>query len=124
MPEAVNSFGGAVLGDWLYVYSGHTGKTHQYDESTTTKHFRRLNLKDRSTWEELPCGPAIQGVVLIAHQNCLYRIGGMAAHNRPGEPNNLKSVAEFAQFEPQDDDVDHDAADAIATVNARCGLDR
>ena len=47
MPEAVNSFGGAVLGDWLYVYSGHTGATHKYHNGTTTKHFRRLNLKDR-----------------------------------------------------------------------------
>ena len=51
-----------MLGDWLYVYSGHTGATHKYHNGTTTKHFRRLNLKDRQTWEELPCGPALQGV--------------------------------------------------------------
>ena len=95
LPEAVNSFGGAVLGDWLYVYSGHTGQTHHYDQSTTTKHFRRLNLKDRTRWEELPCGPALQGVVLLADQYSLYRIGGMAAHNRPGQPNDLESVAEL-----------------------------
>ena len=101
LPEAVNSFGGAVLGDWLYVYSGHTGQTHHYDESTTTKHFRRLNLKDRTTWEELPCGPALQGVVLVAHKDLLYRIGGMAAHNRAGQPNDLQSVAEFARFDPR-----------------------
>src|SRR5262249_53889199 len=47
LPEAVNSFGGAVLDNWLYVYSGHRGNTHKYDNSTTSKHFRRLNLKDR-----------------------------------------------------------------------------
>ncbi len=95
LPEAVNSFGGAVLGDWLYVYSGHTGQTHHYDESTTTKHFRRLNLKDRTTWEELPCGPALQGVVLVAYEGSLYRIGGMSAHNRPGQLNDLQSVADL-----------------------------
>ena len=66
LPEAVNSFGGAVLGDWLYVYSGHVGDTHKYDNNTTSKHFRRLNLKDRQTWEELPCGPPLQGVTLVA----------------------------------------------------------
>jgi Kelch motif len=101
LPEAVNSFGGAVLGDWLYVYSGHTGETHKYNNGTTTKHFRRLNLKDRTTWEDLPCGPALQGVTLVAHRDRLYRIGGMSAHNRPGEPNDLISVADFARFEPR-----------------------
>ena len=65
LPEAVNSFGGAVLGDWLYVYSGHAGDTHKYDNNTTSKHFRRLNLKDRQTWEELPCGPPLQGLTLV-----------------------------------------------------------
>jgi hypothetical protein len=101
LPEAVNSFGGAVLGDWLYVYSGHTGETHRYDETTTTKHFRRLNLNDRACWEELPGGPALQGVVLLSHHDSLYRIGGMAAQNPPGQPNDLASVADFARYDPQ-----------------------
>ncbi len=100
LPEAVNSFGGAVSGEWLYVYSGHTANTHKYHINTTTKHFRRLNLKDRKTWEELPCGPPLQGVALVAHRDRLYRIGGMSAHNRPGEPNDLVSVAGFARFDP------------------------
>ena len=100
LPEAVNSFGGAVLGDWLYVYSGHTGATHKYHNGTTTKHFRRLSLKDRKTWEELPCGPALQGVALVAHGEKLYRVGGMSAHQKPGDPVDLVSVAEFARFDP------------------------
>jgi N-acetylneuraminic acid mutarotase len=101
LPEAINSFGGAVLGDWLYVYSGHIGATHGYHGGTATKHFYRLSLKDRTTWEELPCGPALQGVTLVAHRDHLYRIGGMAAHNRPGEPDDLVSVADFARFDPK-----------------------
>ena len=89
-----------MLGDWLYVYSGHTGATHKYNNGTTTKHFRRLNLKDRQTWEELPCGPSLQGVTLVAHRDSLYRIGGMSAHQKPGEPDDLVSVADFARFDP------------------------
>jgi hypothetical protein len=101
LPEAVNSFGGAVSGDWLYVYSGHLGVTHKYHEGTTSKHFRRLNLKERTTWEELPPGPPLQGVTLMAHKGMLYRIGGMSARNRPDEPDNLVSVADFARFDPR-----------------------
>ncbi len=100
LPEAINSFGGAVLGDWLYVYSGHTGPTHKYHTGTTTPHFRRLNLKDRTTWEDLPCGPSLQGVTLVACRDRLYRIGGMSAHQKPGQPDDLVSTAEFARFDP------------------------
>jgi N-acetylneuraminic acid mutarotase len=100
LPEAVNSFGGAVLGDWLYVYSGHVGETHKYHQATTTKHFRRLNLRDHGSWEELPAGPALQGVTLVAHRNALYRIGGMSAKNRPGDAQDLMSVSDFARYDP------------------------
>ncbi len=101
LPEAINSFGGAVLGDWLYVYGGHTGKTHSYSRQAVAKHFRRLNLRDRRTWEELPCGPALQGLTLVSHGGRLYRIGGMSPRNRPGEPSDLVSVADFARFDPE-----------------------
>lgn len=101
MPEGVNSFGGAVLGNWLYVYGGHTGKMHKYSRETAAKHFRRLNLCDRMTWEELPCGPALQGVTLVSHGGRLYRIGGMSPHNPPGEPRDLVSIADFARFDPE-----------------------
>jgi hypothetical protein len=100
LPQAVDSFGGAVLGDWLYVYGGHTGKTHKYSTETASKHFRRLSLRDGKAWEELPCGPALQGVTLMAHGGRLYRIGGMAPHNPPGAPSDLVSVADFARFDP------------------------
>ena len=96
LPQAVNSFGGAVLGDWLYVYGGHTGKTHKYSRETVSKHFRRLNLRDRVTWEELPCGPPLQGVTLMSQGGRLYRIGGMAPQSagpaqRPGVDRRLRA---------------------------------
>jgi hypothetical protein len=96
----VNSFGGAVLGDWLYVYSGHIGRTHQYSVETTAKHFRRLNLKDRTTWEDLPMTKDVQGVALVSDGKYVYRVGGMAAKNQPDEEHDLYSVADFARFDP------------------------
>jgi Kelch motif len=98
---AVNSFGGAVLGKWLYVYGGHVGKTHTYSEETTAKHFRRLNLEDRTTWEELPIQQDLQGLALVSDGKYLYRIGGMVAKNKKGEEHDLHSVAEFARFDPE-----------------------
>lgn len=97
---AVNSFGGAVLGDWLYVYSGHVGRTHQYSVDTTSKHFRRLNLKDRTTWEELPMAKDVQGVALVSDGTYLYRVGGMTARNKPDDEHDLYSSADFARFDP------------------------
>ena len=100
LPEAINSFGGAVADGWLYVYGGHTGTTHRYHSATTSPHFRRLKLEDGATWEELPGGPAVQGVALVAHDGTLYRVGGMEAHNAEGKPNDLVSIAEVARFDP------------------------
>jgi hypothetical protein len=102
MPEpAVNSFGGAVLGDWLYVYSGHIGKTHKYDTGTTTKTFRRFDLKDRKTWEDLPIERDLQGVALVSDGKYLYRTGGMYASNPRGETAVLHSVTDCERFDPE-----------------------
>jgi hypothetical protein len=101
LPQAVDSFGSAVLGDWLYVYGGHTGKVHKYSRETVSNHFRRLNLRERTNWEELPCGPPLQGATLMSHGGRLYRIGGMAPHNPPGQSQDLVSIADFARFDPE-----------------------
>ncbi|KAJ3059111.1 hypothetical protein HK102_010149 [Quaeritorhiza haematococci] len=98
---AVNSFGGAVLGKWLYIYGGHVGKTHSYDVNTTAKHFRRLDLEDGKTWEELPMEQDLQGLALVTDGRFLYRVGGMVAKNQPGEEHDLHSVADFAKFDPE-----------------------
>ena len=101
MPDpAVNSFGGAVLGDWLYVYSGHVGQTHQYSAATTAKRFRRLSLRDRTTWEDLPMGRDVQGGALVSDGRYVYRLGGMVARNQPGQPQDLVSLPDFARFDP------------------------
>lgn len=102
MPEpSVNSFGGAVLDGWLYVYCGHVGRTHRYNTETTSPHFRRLNLSDGTTWEDLPNDQAVQGVALVSDGRYLYRTGGMAARNGKDEEHDLHSIADFARFDPQ-----------------------
>ena len=98
---AVNSFGGAVLGDWLYVYSGHIGQTHEYSAETTSKHFRRLSLTDRTTWEDLPMGRDVQGVALVSDGRYLYRTGGMTARNPVGQPQDMISSTDFCRFDPE-----------------------
>lgn len=98
---AVNSFGGAVLGKWLYIYGGHVGKTHSYDVGTTARHFRRLDLEDGKTWEELPMEQDLQGLALVTDGQSLYRIGGMVAKNQAGEEHDLHSVADFGKFDPE-----------------------
>ncbi|WP_337176330.1 galactose oxidase [Paludisphaera sp.] len=98
---AVNSFGGAVLGKWLYIYGGHVGETHSYDVNTTAKNFRRLDLEDGKTWEELPMEKDLQGVALVSDGRYLYRLGGMVAANQPGEEHDLHSVADFSRFDPE-----------------------
>lgn len=107
---AVTSLGAAVLGKYLYVYGGHVGRTHQYNVDTTSRHFRRLNLEDRATWEELPMGrdlqglalvSDVQGLALVSDGKALYRVGGMAARNKSDEEQDMHSVAEFARFDPE-----------------------
>lgn len=98
---AVTSLGAAVLGRWLYVYGGHVGRMHRYDVSTTSRHFRRLNLDDGKSWEDLPSGPDLQGLTLVSDGKALYRVGGMAARNRPDEEQDMHSVADVASFDPE-----------------------
>ncbi len=62
LPVAVSSFGAAVADGWLYVYGGHSGKTHEYSTEDVAGTFYRLNLADPRAWEALPGGPKLQGL--------------------------------------------------------------
>jgi hypothetical protein len=100
LPEAVASFGGAVLDGWLYVYSGHVGTPHDHSIDNLSTAFRRLRLARPSAWEELPPGPRLQGLPLVACRERLYRIGGLSSRNPSGAPEDLESVADAAAFDP------------------------
>lgn len=100
LPEAVSSFGAAVAGDWLYIYGGHCVRTHRYSTESVLGEFHRLSLREPRKWEELPSGPALQGLALVAYDGKLYRIGGMQPRNRPGKNADNHSVATCARFDP------------------------
>lgn len=96
LPTPLSSFGAAVVGDAAYLYGGHAGQAHHYSRATTRGHFLRL-ASDR--WEELPGGPTLQGLSLVAHDGKLIRVGGMVPHNEPGEKSDLHSQTGCAAFD-------------------------
>lgn len=100
LPEGIASFGGAVCDGWLYVYSGHTGKEHDHSRENLSQHFRRIKLNGQGDWESLPMEAPLQGLPLVAAGGKLYRIGGLDARNKPGEDDDLHSVADFHVFDP------------------------
>lgn len=100
LPELVTSFGGAIAGDSLYVYGGHTGGAHSYSLKEQGHQLRRLKLDGKSQWEVIAEGPHLQGLALVAHEGKVYRIGGFVAKNAEGEEHDLWSQSEVAAFDP------------------------
>lgn len=100
LSRAISSFGAAIADGWLYVYGGHCGKAHVYSTEDVLGTFRRLNLKDGKTWEDLPGGPALQGLAMVAYKGKLYRIGGLQPKNKPGEKADNHSLATCACYDP------------------------
>jgi hypothetical protein len=101
LPKAVSSLGAVVEDGWLYVYGGHAGTTHEYSTETVTGSFHRLKLSAKAAWEELPSGPAAQGLALVAYQGKIYRIGGMQPRNQPGQKADNHSLTACERYDPQ-----------------------
>jgi len=99
MPEAVTSFGAVSQDGWLYVMGGHKGERHEYSAPMVSGAFHRMKLSEGTTWETLPATEPAQGVALAAYGNCVYRVGGMAARNQPGEKADLHSNDLVACFD-------------------------
>jgi N-acetylneuraminic acid mutarotase len=100
LPQPISSFGAVRHGDWVYVYSGHTGGPHKHSKKNLALHFQRINLASPKAWEALPMGPGLQSVALVAHGDSIYRVGGLSALNEPNEKENLVSVTDFQRFDP------------------------
>jgi N-acetylneuraminic acid mutarotase len=99
LPAAISSFGAAAIGDSVYVYGGHSGRAHNYSTETTLGELRRLDLKNPTKWEELPGGPKLQGLALVAHRGRLVRVGGMQPQNGKSEKTDTKSLATCAIYD-------------------------
>jgi N-acetylneuraminic acid mutarotase len=100
LPQGIASFGATRLGDWVYVYSGHTGKTHTYSKDDMLKGFYRVSVTKGGAWESLPFTSPGQAVSLINDGKLVYRIGGMQARNERGADKDLYSLSEVASFDP------------------------
>lgn len=99
MPEAVTSFGAVSHEGWLFVCGGHKGERHEYSAPMVSGGFYRLRLSEGTRWEKLPDTLPAQGAPLVAHDNHVYRIGGMAARNQPGEKSDLHSHAAVLRYD-------------------------
>jgi N-acetylneuraminic acid mutarotase len=100
VPHPVTSFGGAVIGDYIYIYGGHEGDAHDYYIEGQSKSLWRLNVVGKPEWKEVAQGPSLQGLAMVAHDGKLYRLGGFTAKNSKGEDQDLWSVADAASFDP------------------------
>jgi hypothetical protein len=99
MPQAITSFGAVTQGGWLYVFGGHEGKRHEYSSNEVSGAFVCLNLAEGKTWETLPSATPAQSPVFVADDNFIYRIGGMAARNPKGQPNDVWSHDTAARYD-------------------------
>ncbi len=99
MPEAVTSFGAISHDGWLYVSGGHKGERHEYSAPMVSGAFQRLRLAEGKVWEALPAAEPAQGAPLAAHGHHIYRIGGMAARNEPGQKSDLHSKAAVTRYD-------------------------
>ncbi len=100
LPEPASSFGSVASDGWLYIYGGHIAPTHTYSTAAVSGQFHRLRLTGQPEWEQLPGGPALQGMNLVALHGKIYRIGGMSPRNSPGTATDNYSTADNARFDP------------------------
>ncbi|MEW4528094.1 DUF3386 family protein [Maioricimonas sp. JC845] len=121
VPESLTSFGAAVLGDYLYVFSGHSGDAHGAGRDLLSNHFRRVRLDDpQAEWEELAMHEPAQSTALLTDGKYLYRVGGLSFLNSgEGSETNFNSTAHFARY-----DVDSDTwTDLPSLPEPRSSLD-
>ncbi len=99
--EPLASFGASVLGEYLYVYSGHAGAMHSFGKDNLVDHFRRIRFDDPAAqWEELAMHVPAQSVALVNDGKYLYRIGGLTFRNNVGEGRaDFDSTQHFARYD-------------------------
>lgn len=104
LQEPLTSFGAAVLGDYLYVFSGHDGDAHGEGRDLLADHFRRIKVDDpEANWEELAKHHPAQSTALVTDGKYLYRIGGLSFLNSSGEETNFNSTQFFSRYDVEED---------------------
>ena len=98
LAQGTTSFGGAVVGDTLYVYGGNYGSAHSYSEEDMSGDLWTLDLKGPGKWQAGPSGQRLQGLAMVEYRGRLIRVGGFRAINKEGEKENLRSQTEVARL--------------------------
>ncbi|MEW4456033.1 DUF3386 family protein [Bremerella sp. JC817] len=102
LPEPLTSFGAAIMGDYLYVFSGHDGDAHGFGRDVLADHFRRIKFADPAAeWEELAKQEPAQSTALVTDGQYIYRIGGLTFLNRGDEETNFKSTTHFSRYDAE-----------------------
>ena len=102
LPEAISSFGAAVLDGYVYVFGGHAGRLPGSSLDGLSPHFCRINIaQPDAKWEELPMHKTSQSPGLLAFNGQLYRVGGLSFKNKAGDETQFNSLDVFAKFDPQ-----------------------
>ena len=105
LPESLTSFGAAVIDDYLYVFSGHSGVAHGFGKDLLVNHFRRIRFDDpQANWEELAMHDSAQSTALVSDGDFLYRIGGLSFLKGKGENEVLfNSTSYFTRYDRNED---------------------
>ena len=99
LPAPVASFGAAATADGrVYIYGGHAGVRHKYsrDEVNGDLYFWKAGM---SEWQKLGSSEPAQGASLIALDDRVIRVGGMAAQNAKDEKQDLWSSETTTSFD-------------------------
>gem|GEM_PF-275484 len=101
LPEALTSFGAAINGDYLYVFSGHNGDAHGFGRDQLANHFRRIRFDDANAeWEQLAMHSPAQSTALLTDGQFIYRIGGLSFRNSgENSKSDFDSTNHFARYD-------------------------
>jgi len=99
LPLGLTSFGAIHCRDHIFIFGGHTGEAHDYAENLQSGVLYGFSLAEPASWTKFAEDQGVQGNALVAHQDQLYRLGGMRAVNREGEEHRLTSVDDFDRFD-------------------------
>lgn len=99
LPAPVASFGAAATPDGrVFIYGGHAGVRHKYsrDEVNGDLYFWKDGMTE---WKKLGSSEPAQGASLIALDDRVIRVGGMAAQNPKGKQQDLWSSETTTSFD-------------------------
>lgn len=101
LPAPVDSFGAAVHEGWIYLYGGHRGPRHEQTGKNLSRFFVRCRLNGGAeSWEQLATDKPLENLPLVSCGKHLYRVGGTGLADSKSPAGSVKSVADFARFDP------------------------